>query len=56
MKPFLVILLLASIFSCGGCQTITTSMKESLDSMSNDYQRITTGSKSTYIASQRRQP
>jgi hypothetical protein len=50
------ILLLAVILSCGGCQSISTSLKRSASNVADDYHRVTYGTGSSYIAEQRSQP
>jgi hypothetical protein len=55
MRRFSLILLLAAVLHCGGCQTVTGHVKQSLDNAANDYHRVTTGSSSSYIAGQRAQ-
>jgi hypothetical protein len=56
MRLFSLILFLAVMLTCGGCQSITGHMKQSLSSAADDYHRVTTGSGSSYIAGQRPKP
>jgi hypothetical protein len=46
----------AAIYHCSGCQGVTNHVKQSYNSVAEDYHRVTTGSSSSYIASQRSQP
>jgi hypothetical protein len=55
MRRYSLILILAAILNCVGCQSITGHVKQSLDNAANDYHRVTTGSSSSYIAGQRSQ-
>jgi hypothetical protein len=55
MRRYSFILLLAVIWPSGGCQGITNHVKQSLNTAADDYHRVTTGSKSSYIAGQRSQ-
>jgi uncharacterized protein YceK len=55
MRPYLLILFLAAILTCGGCQSVTEHVKQSLDTAASDYNRVTTGAESSYIAGQRSQ-
>jgi hypothetical protein len=55
MRRYLLILIFAVLFQCAGCQVVTNHVKESFANASDDYQRMTTGSNSSYIASQRSQ-
>jgi hypothetical protein len=55
MRRYLLTLVLAAALHCGGCQSVTGHIKQSLDNVANDYQRVTTGSSSNYIAGQRAQ-
>jgi hypothetical protein len=56
MRHYLLILLLAAIFPCIGCQVVSNHVKQSLSSAADDYHRVTTGGSSSYIANQRAQP
>lgn len=55
MRRYLLILFLAAVCHCGGCQGITNHVKQSFDNVAEDYHRVTTGADSRYIASQRSQ-
>lgn len=55
MRCYWFILFLAVVFHCVGCQGVTNHVKRSLSNASEDYQRVTTGSESRYIAGQRAQ-
>jgi len=55
MRHYLLILFIAAICHCGGCQGVTNHVKQSLSSASEDYHRVTTGGSSSYIANQRSQ-
>lgn len=56
MRRYSLILFLAAIFYCGGCQSVTAPITRSLSNAADDYHRVTTGSESKYIANQRSQP
>jgi hypothetical protein len=50
MRIYFIILFLAAILCCG-CQAVTDHVTKSLSTAANDHHRITTGAKSSYIAS-----
>jgi hypothetical protein len=55
MRRYTLILLVAVICRCIGCQSVTGRFKKSMDTVANDYHRVTTGASSSYIAGQRLQ-
>jgi hypothetical protein len=55
MRRFSLILLLAVVLQCSGCEMVTGHVKQSFDNAASDYHRVTTGSSSSYIAGQRSQ-
>jgi hypothetical protein len=55
MRRFSLILLVAVLCHCGGCQGVTNHVKQSLNNVAEDYHRVTTGADSRYIAEQRSQ-
>jgi hypothetical protein len=58
MRRHFLILLIALVFGCAGCQlmsSVTNPVKQSLNRAAEDYHKVTTGGDSRYIQSQGRE-